>query len=532
MARSSNTEGIGKQETPLSTEVGAGRLHLNRWIHGHLKLVAAALTVAAGGILQLSFVTQTIQGELHDFRQAQTALLVREFMRGGFDWRSPLPVFGVDSLVPLEFPAFQWIASLLGNGFGLEASAASRLEAVIWFEICAVLVIALAWKWFSPTTAALSGVLFQILPFGVQWGHASLIEFMPVALMLAGALAFWNLTQASQHYTRLAKWTTWSLGTAAVVLAFLVKVTTAAGLTLLLFAATLGWLAHRQWRQALRETQWALPGVALGVIATGVWTRAADQVKEGNPLAANLMSTDPQMFWWNFGTVGQRLSVKNWGRILEYFWSPIIGWGLVFVLLAAITLVVWRWSGPALACVVTPVAAVGMFFNLHWVHDYYASAIYPVLVLTLAAGLTGSAQFVKSRLDRAALLAGVSIFVVGLAWFSQFGQVYFGNLQRDLTPSEFVLDLQREVPAGSGVVLLGCDWNSSVPYLSDRPALMIPGWYAGEPIETLLESMAYVASCEGPLSARSDELNSLLPRDARLMPVTPTISRLDLGNTP
>lgn len=530
MARSSYTEGAKDGATPVSTEVYARQFDPKLWIHGHLKFIVAALTVAVGSILQLSFVTQSIQGELHDFRQAQTALLVREFMRGGFDWRSPLPVFGVDSLVPLEFPAFQWIASLLGNGFGLEASTASRIEAVIWFEISAVLVVALAWKWFSPTTAVLSGVLFQILPFGVQWGHASLIEFMPVALMLAGALAFWNLAQAPQRYRKLATSAAWSLGSAAVVLAFLVKVTTAAGLTLLLFAATLGWLTKHQWRSALRETRWALPGVALGVIATGIWTRAADQVKAGNPLAANLMSTDPQMFWWNFGTFGQRLSVKNWGRILEYFWSPIIGWGLMFALLAAITLVAWHWSGPAIVCVVTPVAAVGMFFNLHWVHDYYASAIYPVLVLTLAAGLTGSLKFVKSRLDRATLLSGLSIFVVGLAWFSQFGQAYFGNTQRETSPSPFVRDLQRVVPSGSGVMLLGCDWNSSVPYLSDRPALMIPGWYHGEPIDSLLAGVEYVASCEGPLSARYDELDSLLPLKSNLIPVTPYIARLVPGS--
>ena len=67
--------------------------------------------VVAGTALQSGSLTGTVLG-CHDFRLSQTALVARTFIADGFDWRTPLPVFGPESFVPFEFPLFEDAAAV------------------------------------------------------------------------------------------------------------------------------------------------------------------------------------------------------------------------------------------------------------------------------------------------------------------------------------------------------------------------------------------------------------------------------------
>jgi hypothetical protein len=81
--------------------------------------------------------------EADSFRFAQTTLVVKQFMLNGFDPRTPLPIFGTNSYVPFEFPIFQGVAALIGSILQTSPLIATRLTALIFFQISAVIILLL-----------------------------------------------------------------------------------------------------------------------------------------------------------------------------------------------------------------------------------------------------------------------------------------------------------------------------------------------------------------------------------------------------
>jgi len=75
--------------------------------------------LALGTIIRIPQLQHSLNG-FHGFRQTQTAFLIRKYAADGIDLlSSPLPVFGRNSDVPLEFPLFQGLGALLVRMPGL-----------------------------------------------------------------------------------------------------------------------------------------------------------------------------------------------------------------------------------------------------------------------------------------------------------------------------------------------------------------------------------------------------------------------------
>src|SRR5690242_18520223 len=85
-----------------------------------------ALAVCIGTLVRVPQLFHTFN-EAYGFRQAQTAMVIREYARGPLDLlHTPLPVFGAGADVPFEFPLFQAIAALISR-LGIEAATAGRI---------------------------------------------------------------------------------------------------------------------------------------------------------------------------------------------------------------------------------------------------------------------------------------------------------------------------------------------------------------------------------------------------------------------
>lgn len=482
--------------------IRTSRTRIGAWFRAALAVhtwLDAALVIGVGTLIRIPQLSNSLM-DSYSFRQTQTAFVVREYARNGIDlFHTPLPVFGPDADVPMELPLFQAFASLLTK-LGLDVDIASRMMGLISFQATAILLTVLIARWHGRVAAVSTVVLLEFLPFGLQWGASSMIDFFAVALALSMVLAL-DLWFERGRIVWLV------LGGVSATLAFLVKSTTAPIWCVILIGSTIVFVQRQGWGRAWRRqvVGW-LCGPGLGLAAALVWTAYADHVKASHVLTRFL--TSDSLVAWNFGTIDQRMAPSLYQVILERITEEILGAGIIVaVLVLAISyhsrpigerahLVVWiaaSFSGPI------------VFFNLYYVHDYYLIAIYPALVAVMGISISwliatiGLAGAPRVR----AVVASLSTIILSTALTSQGHALVdgFRNTGPVPVPSQVIMELTEP---NDLIVFVGCDWNPAYLYYADRRGVMF-------------------------MSATTDFLGSVgTPSDARAFWETEDVSRYSL----
>jgi len=447
------------------------------------------------------------------FRQTQTAVVIREYMQNGLSLHSPLSVLGPPWDVPMEFPLYQLIAAQVGLTMGWGVDLAARVTCLFFFEVTAVLVALLARRWFSSGTALLALGLFQVLPFGYVYGSSSMIEFLPTAALLGGILAIdsWvrrTDTDKIRHWLLL-------VATVLLVIGYLVKITTKNPS-----------IWFRQFLDTDRTRVMGLVPLVAGAVAGLAWTRYADSIKEQSPYTQFLMSSN--LSSWNFGTGDQRLRTENWAAPIEWAGS-IAGPGLLLVAFCLAAILLWptrRAITVALALALPVSAAV--FFNLYVVHNYYLCAIYPALVLVIAAAIAGCTRLAPTPSLRAVLGITLTLVAVAAAWLSPQGQLISKRTNDPPFNYSQSIEIASNTKPDDGILVVGCGWSSEVLYFADRRGLMLqtqaPPFTHTQliPYSWLGQELDYVYLCD-PTNAN---LTPLFPPEVTLEPVTPNLLRI------
>ena len=120
-------------------------------------------------------------------RQTQTAYVALEYARTPALTRShtPLPVFGPNADVPMEFPLCRSRGSGADPlGCAIRDSAVRMTPGSEGFQAAAILLAVLAVRWHGKLTAIVVIALFEFSPFALAWGASALIDFPAVALSL------------------------------------------------------------------------------------------------------------------------------------------------------------------------------------------------------------------------------------------------------------------------------------------------------------------------------------------------------------
>jgi 4-amino-4-deoxy-L-arabinose transferase-like glycosyltransferase len=485
---------------------------LRETIRDHAALIGLQALVVIGGVwLRWPSMSYALT-EAHTFRQTQTTLMIREYMTGGLFQLSPLPVFGPPWQVPMEFPLFQWVAALGGNVIGTSPQIAGRLTALIFFEVSALLVAYLAYRWFSPAASVAAMVLFQFLPFGYQWGNAPLIEF----LATAGALAALVCVERWRQRPGVL-WVV--LATLAFLVTFLVKPTTAVVWVPVYLALSIDWRSRGIVRANLARWPLAVP-LVVGVVGAAAWTRIADSVKADNRYSAFL--TSGNLSDWNYGTIDQRLDAQKWQMILGYS-EAIVGSLAVLAVLLLAALYVWPRRAVLVGLALSLPAGALVFFNLYYMHTYYQSAIFPAFVLVMGAGIGALVRLARGVPAKWSV-AGVALAtVLALAWVSPEGQGISHRTVNGLYEFPLAAEIAANVPEGSGVIIAGCDWDPTYFYLSGRRGLMIRTQELGTPVpsEWLGPDLQYVALCDPTV-----DVSGLFPVNTPFDKVSDNIYRL------
>jgi hypothetical protein len=430
-----------------------------------LALALAALLAQAVFYLALGFDRPIY--EQHGFRQTQTALSAYWILQGGPWFAYETPVLGAPWSLPFEFPTYQLVAAALAH-LGVPLDQAGRLTSFGFFIGTLVpLRVLLREIGYDRTAFLIVAVLFVACPLYVFWGRSFMIEscalFFGVS-WLAGLLAF------RQRGGALA----FAVALAAGSLAAVTKSTTFAG-----FGAVAGLIflttAIGAVRTSRLRTEWRvvlLLGALCAVpLAVGLaWVAYADSVKLANPFAALL--TAKSLSAWNYGTLAQRLSAAFWIDVMAKRMGPdLFGYTLVlipFVIGAGLALT--RLDRRILIAIGAFLLPPLLFTNLYFHHNYYANA--NALFLLVAAGLSLAAIFAAGwRLTALLLLVCI---VAGQSRYLRNTYDFFIRL--DTRPGDrlqIAAAAKKLVPPDRALLVIGDDWSSGVPYLSQRRALAL-----------------------------------------------------------
>lgn len=426
------------------------------------------LIVGIGTAAHLPQVLHSLSGA-YAFRLTQTAFPVREFAEHGVQlFRVPLPVFGDADNVPFEFPLFQVMARELMH-LGITDSTATRLMGLLSFQCAAALWWLLLRRWSGPRLAFVTLLLMQVLPFGLHWGAAALIDFFSVALGLALVLFVDRWLRASGRRGLLA------LGLCVVFswLLFVVKATTVPVIGVLLLVAIamamldLGW--GPVWRRALVALV-AGPGTAL--IPLMLWTRHADQAKADSAATEFLTSENVQEFM--FG--GSRTTAAHWSVIGDRISGEIAGWMLLPIVLGVGLAAV---AGSArirvlvVGLVLGALAPVLIVFNLYYVHSYYLMAIYPLLVALGAVAPVMLSEMLPRRAWLNLIIPAALVATqLQTTMNDPLGRADIVDFTTGTRDSGLALGIARLTPADARIVMVGCDWDPQILYLAHRTGLM------------------------------------------------------------
>lgn len=398
-----------------------------------------------------------------EFRQAQTAISAYFIKReNNFSLAYPTPVLGKPWSIPMEFPLYQWTVVVVGKLTGLGITKSGRAVSIACFYLSLPALFLLLARWrVAPSRRWLVLAVVLTCPLYIFYARSFLMETM--ALMFA--LWFWVAYEravAGRNYLWLA------LAIGAGTGAGLVKVTTLILYTLPLIIWSLRrlWVARTDgsWRMDLK---WMIGVGLVPMLATWWWLRFADATKALNPMADFLNSENLRDF--TLGTNETRLSLKMWAmkaRIVgeRLTWLPaIIGSALLAVLLRGA-----RWR-EILLCTGLFGSVLLLFPVLYAMHDYYYVA--NTVLLLVAMGLVLVA-FVESVWPRWMVSLAISAVISGQV-YEYLGYYYAGQTAQALEGDRLTQALRALTRPDEYLIITGQDWNSMIPYYSQRRALML-----------------------------------------------------------
>jgi 4-amino-4-deoxy-L-arabinose transferase-like glycosyltransferase len=430
----------------------------SRW-----KTILWALLIVSA-IPRLLFPNQPLL-EKHGFRQTQTAMSVRAMLEDGIKWLDyETPIFGPPWRAPMEFPTYQVSVALVVQATDLPLDAACRITCVLWFYLSVWLLYLILRRCLTDEAVIVSIMGFYLLsPLSAVWSRTSSIEFTAVAFGLGYLYALLRWIDRPAH----VGWVVVSAACGALVA--VTKVTTwvaYAPLAGIFGVACLRGLPTG----AIARRLPALVIMAVVPLVAGVaWVRYSDAVKAASPFTAWL--TSEALSDWNYGTLNQRLSWKGWYYAFETYWQEALPYALVLLPFVAIYSI-RRFTTDARMLLAGSAAGALLpmliFFNLYLHHDYYESAIMPVLAILGGAGLVLVVRWAQDSRRKLAtvVFVGLASYGAGLPYLVT-AYMYNDSYVR------MGRKMELATPPDKCVFFASNSWSSAPLYYANRRGCLI-----------------------------------------------------------
>jgi len=432
-----------------------------RWMIG----IFVALLLLHAGLVLTNLSSGLLVGL--EFRQAQTAISAFFIQaENDFSLAYPTPVLGKPWSIPMEFPLYQWSTVWLSNATGWSLTISARvLSAMSFYAALPAFYRLLGWLGVTPRRRLMALAVVLSSPLYIFYSRAFLIEAMALAF------AAWFLA-AFLETMRSYEWRWLFLAVLCGSAAALVKVTTFIVWCVPAMAYGL-WLLWREWRTNRRYEAMARTlgwGLAASLPVLGVawwWVSVSDGIKQLNAAGADLVSS--RLTDYNFGLWADRFSLDIWSRLFRK-WD-----GAVMPVWAAVAVLLLTWllarsnRRPVIWALGLFMGAQLIFPQLYSIHDYYFYAAGIGVLVAVGCGLAG---LLDSRVPRPLVWAAwAALILINLNLY----RTGYYQQQRLVGPGGTGLSdaIRRTSPKDSVLIVIGDDWNSMLPYYSERRALMI-----------------------------------------------------------
>ena len=377
--------------------------------------------------------------DAHGFRQNQNALSVRYMVENGISIFNPLPVFGINSLVPFEFPFLQILSSILQNMY---LSELLSLRPVAWLVY--ILFIYFAFLTINNLENKVFADIFVIYmvfhPLLYKYSNSYMIEFTP---HLFGILSIYLLLKGRNVYS-------------IIFLSFcLIAKVTSGGLYLIYWFLLKIFFLDDNYKSSFINLSYALMPALL-------WNLYIDLIKNSNELTVWLTSSNLRS--WNFGTLSQYTDINVYRKILAFISTLILssdfkylGLLLIFVILIIRKESIFVFGLPFI------------FINLYYVHDYYFLAVVPFLIYFL---IKSTNSFLKKNYQVLILLALLLIINMGMNINSDYEYRIAYKELNNLEKSNLANKLETIQYKNVYISSPQQDWNSTLFYESNKNGLM------------------------------------------------------------
>ena len=426
-------------------------------------------------LILLSFTSRPISGP-HAFRQAHTAFPVRMWLENGFSFFRPeVPIKGINTPWPFEFPAFQGFAYVIHKiltSIGLNAVSVDqsiRVSGLIFFALnIMLLVITMRMKYaVSPLVVTSIIMLSLVNPYIFLWSTTGLIDWF--ALFFGSASAY--LLFFPKNALRRSRDSKISFIIAVTLLStgLMVKGPTAFSGFLFYFI-----LSIPSFRDIdLQKLRLSAGSFVVSLIPFFLWQQ---YVKTFTPVGdpKKYIHVDSENISWYFGTREQYLKFNDYLDFIVNRLSSVtypIKWIMILVFLTYLLRKSLRFQ--IVTITLTCLTYLFIFVNLNTVHDYYQIAIIiPCLFLTVVLPIL---VFVSQNSKFPMVIKALGFFV--LITFVGFnlkenisnpeGAMYYESLTAESSGFDTTA-ITRQTRLNDGVITLGWPDDPAPLYAANR----------------------------------------------------------------
>lgn len=373
--------------------------------------------------------------DVHFFRQSQNALTARTMYQDGLTFISPLPVFGIDSKVPFEFPFLQFTSATFQKiGF----QEIYTLRPISWISYLIFLFLSFkAVQLFNDKGLASTVIIFILFhPTLYHYSNSYMIEFIPHVFGLLATIKF----QENKK----------NISAIFLTMALLAKLTTGIVYLLLLFILYVK-------RKEFIFKEFALISTII-IVPNIIWNLIADNVKNANEQTAWLSSSN--LVYWNFIYPENIMNPKYWFNLLDFYLSTF--WDTKYLFILGILFLLFIITNNRL--VLITFVPVLIFSNLYTSHYYYLIAVIPFLIYFIC--LLFSEKINSKKLGY--------LFILLIISFANYGQTHQSITSKihNQFSNEKLSDTLTEYTRQNVYLASGWGWNSIIFFESNKRGIM------------------------------------------------------------
>lgn len=416
--------------------------------------------------------------ESHGYRQTQTAVVTFWMIKDGFRFFNYLmPVIGYPWSAPLEFPLFQYIVAKIVFFSGYDLQIIGRSVSLFFYYLSAIPLL-LILKKYGRIAIVIALILYFTSPIQLLYSRAFLIENCALFFSLCG-FYFYNKTRvekSSVKFLPLSVIAFFILGS----ISGLQKITT-------FFPVLLVCLIDFTFKYNFKSlfNLYNLRNlinhliILSSIFPAYLYSKYSDNIKKLGYITSSLTSYSQNS--WIFGDFSYRLNY-------DYFFK-VFGYRLIFLggfLFVTIFIIInfykyksnYTFKINREVLVPLSIGLVGplVFAPLFYVHDYYYVASISFLILSFSIFIEKNLLLYKNN-----LIYFLLIFII-VSNYSIFYLKYHSKLtsisEIDATAILVGNYLKENLKSDEVSLIVGMDWSSTIPFYSERYALMIPSWYS------------------------------------------------------